>query len=931
MATSDTELEEQLLQAGNRLVDPPSSVDELLPLLDRVENCLSRVEQSPTKSMQNALSPSLKALVADKLFRHSDVDVKVAVASCISEITRITAPDAPYDDDQMKDIFQLIVSSFENLSDNSSRSYTKRTSILETVAKVRSCVVMLDLECDALILEMFQNFLKAIRDYHPENVFSSMETIMTLVIEESEDISLELLTPILDSVKKDNEEVLPLARKLAERVLESCTTKVKPYLIQAVKTLGISFDDYSKVVASICQETSGADEQNEVHATGKDMADERKSVGASLDESAPEDKERATAVVSSEQVDPAIQRSPTLVMSNGVAETGEDDSLPHSNSEKKQEHDHHTDQSKSMNTSSNVEPDGLDTEKEINTELKPEETTKKRGRKFSSSAKSTDPSDSSLIDDEVETEKLPENKSHSEDVPSSPVKDPSVEAAGSTENEKEAGIKPSSPKALENESGNVASQSPSGSLPDESHSKKASGRQKKKGNMNKEATPSADNVSKKASEGTSDSEIKPNRRGKKVHGDISNENKTPTAVDASKKESASLSSEAKPLKQSARKVDGSSKIGDGPLSKQLEDKKKRGRGKTISEKDVTKSSAKDDDKKMVTSPKSLAKSTKDDRSLEETPKANSKRKRTPDKEKDSDDYGENLVGSKIKVWWPKDRMFYEGVVDSFVSETKKHKVLYTDGDEETLYLKKEKWELIGGDSGSDGEQATDHRSPDAPTKTSSKKKLKIISDELSKHGKMDASPKKSGSSSKSKGTSSKSDRKSRGGKLKDDSLRTLSKSDDISSSKSKDHAPRSGTSKSVDAAPKLAGKSKNSDPEIPKTGKSKDDDTGTLRTSTKSKQDIAKTGKSKQDTPKSASISKGKNPKSGGKSSANNGTGKVKSGSSSKMKESEDTKENSSDSAKVPESTAKGKSPNSSKGQGSDSKSGKKRRRGAKS
>lgn len=63
----------------------------------------------------------------------------------------------------MQEIFQLIVSSFENLSDNSSRSYTKRTSILETVAKVRSCVVMLDLECDALILEMFQNFLKAIR------------------------------------------------------------------------------------------------------------------------------------------------------------------------------------------------------------------------------------------------------------------------------------------------------------------------------------------------------------------------------------------------------------------------------------------------------------------------------------------------------------------------------------------------------------------------------------------------------------------------------------------------------------------------------------------------------------------------------------------------------------------------------------------------
>ena len=34
MASSDGELEEQLLQARNKLVDPPSSVDELLSLLD---------------------------------------------------------------------------------------------------------------------------------------------------------------------------------------------------------------------------------------------------------------------------------------------------------------------------------------------------------------------------------------------------------------------------------------------------------------------------------------------------------------------------------------------------------------------------------------------------------------------------------------------------------------------------------------------------------------------------------------------------------------------------------------------------------------------------------------------------------------------------------------------------------------------------------
>lgn len=63
----------------------------------------------------------------------------------------------------VQEIFQSIVQAFENLDDMSSRSYSKRVSVLETVAKVRLCVVMLDLECDTLILEMFRHFLKVIR------------------------------------------------------------------------------------------------------------------------------------------------------------------------------------------------------------------------------------------------------------------------------------------------------------------------------------------------------------------------------------------------------------------------------------------------------------------------------------------------------------------------------------------------------------------------------------------------------------------------------------------------------------------------------------------------------------------------------------------------------------------------------------------------
>lgn len=63
----------------------------------------------------------------------------------------------------LQEIFRLTVEAFEKLADASSRSYRKAESVLDNVAKVKSCLVMLDLECYDLILQMFRKFLKIIR------------------------------------------------------------------------------------------------------------------------------------------------------------------------------------------------------------------------------------------------------------------------------------------------------------------------------------------------------------------------------------------------------------------------------------------------------------------------------------------------------------------------------------------------------------------------------------------------------------------------------------------------------------------------------------------------------------------------------------------------------------------------------------------------
>jgi hypothetical protein len=89
---------------------------------------------------------------------------------------------------------------------------------------------MLDLECDALVVEMFQTFFKTISANHPHDVFSAMETIMTMVIDESDDISLDLLNSLFARVRKENKIVSPISWNLGAKVITNCAAKLQPYL-----------------------------------------------------------------------------------------------------------------------------------------------------------------------------------------------------------------------------------------------------------------------------------------------------------------------------------------------------------------------------------------------------------------------------------------------------------------------------------------------------------------------------------------------------------------------------------------------------------------------------------------------------------------------------------------------------------------------------
>ncbi|XP_055832833.1 sister chromatid cohesion protein PDS5 homolog C-like isoform X1 [Solanum dulcamara] len=931
MAPLNKELEEQISDAGKKLIEPPSSLDELLRLLDQVESSLSKVEQSPAKSMHDALSPLMKSLVANDLLMHSDVDVKVAVASCISEITRITAPDAPYDDDKMKDVFQLIVSSFENLNDQSSRSYNKRVMILETVAKVRSCVVMLDLECDRLITEMFQHFLKTIREDHPEIVFSSMATIMTLVLEESEEVSLELLTPLLASVKKDNEEVTPIAKRLGETVFANCAAKLKPYLSQAVESLQISLNEYNKIVTSVFEGTLSAVDGINDSAPKDQLVTETKlaelpeaaqatqdggsKVATASSVEAGQVAESAREEACSEDIDPAVNESPKSITSNGVSleDVGlaaETESLMNAG-----DHDE-VDLHDASKIPSKSESDDSRVEKSTKSEPKSEQPTKKRGKKTISSINSAESSHQAPEESEKEAEKLQDHQNdQNKDDQSSAAEDPAVEQSNSLEKEPETN-QHFAPKESEEEVVNIAPLSPGQSLPEESAPKK--GGRPKEDSLNQE-----DSVSKKEFEAGSDLEVKQVRRPLK---------KTPLEPCRKEKGGSTSDTEAKNQK-SGKKVDTKNKGQVGSSVRNKEDGKKRGHGKAILEKlpsqESPDHSVKHDEdneeeiprttakrkrssskgrgsrqvvQKRVPTPESPDNSTKHVSDEDETHTTSAKKKPSSGKDRVTETLlcDKNLVGKKIKVWWPLDERFYEGMASNYDSKKKKFTVDYTDGETEKLDLSKEIWELVEDDNMSEEEQVA---SADAASESHKKKKPRIA--EPSPKHEMEASAK-----SKSKDATAKSGQKSKGKlNLKDGTSKSAGKTDDITSSKSGAQSKKT-TGKSVDAE-KPSARSK--DVSTPKS---------------KSRQDTPSTtaDKSKQETVKAASKSKTKTPQSGGKSSAN-GMEKLKS-SSSKVKESGNQKEKATNSAKNPDSITKEKFSSASKEQQNEPKSGKKRARG---
>ncbi|KAI4355820.1 hypothetical protein L6164_004557 [Bauhinia variegata] len=756
MTSSQTEREEMLklreneLKAlGEKLLNTPSSpVDKLLECLKKLDGLLSIMSQ---EEKSDTLLPAMKALISSNLFRHSDEEVKILVTSCITQITRITAPDPPFNDDKMKEIFQLIVAAFEKLSDESDRCYDMAVSILDNVSTVRSSVIMLDLECNDLVIQMFEHFLRIIRLNHSGEIFRNVKTIMSTVLEESEDVSSDLLGPLLDSLIKDNQAVSPQSWTLAEQVIAECSDKLKSYVHQAVQSRGRPIDDYAEMVASICHreaetiqhENSNAYRMEPYRGVMIVVVDCNASENSIQDRfiasfysgcispnsgfcilskmiiyskvQADENKldickdadEQPLCVPEGLKLDMTCVRDVTQVMDR--TETNiENASCSAMNAENvkkevsKRQKQQHSDLDK-HSKSNNAKP-SPESVKESKSETEPNTVLKKRGRK-PNSLKNPDEGYKYLMSRERKSAKPAQSIKVHKMVPSENL-------------EKKCRV--SIPKTDENADASLPAVVEGSSL-DQSRPKR--GRPKKRKiadnqdaellsqSMSKDGllSPQLEKTSlelpgartERDSEEIKDKDVEPQPSTRAIRSAAKIGKKTTVAQMESK-----TFSEDKEQPESALNIDAEN-IKEGKALVQTNVKKRRRHNATFT-KDLNESPV---SKELI-----VESATKSSHRPAETPQTRPKRKCTAAWDEDP------LVGRRIKVWWPIDKRFYTGLVVSFDRQKKKHKTLYDDGDMEVLNLEKECWHLIEDDDSPDAEQGTDLEKLEVASDTKGKSK-----------------------------------------------------------------------------------------------------------------------------------------------------------------------------------------------------------------
>ncbi|KAI0862734.1 armadillo-type protein [Xylaria cubensis] len=205
----DQEMDEELvaLQFNEPLswrAGKPIATGELLRRLEKLSKELADMDQETVD--KDSLHGVAKDLASHNLLAHKEPGVKAHVASCLVDVLKLCAPEAPFTPKQLKEIFTLFVRVTLPALWNPSHAYNAQHKyVLASLADVKSILLINDVNnSEELLLELFSTFFDGIsgsfKSSSGEQVAKDVEFHMTEVMVTLLDESSSLPPSVLDVI-----------------------------------------------------------------------------------------------------------------------------------------------------------------------------------------------------------------------------------------------------------------------------------------------------------------------------------------------------------------------------------------------------------------------------------------------------------------------------------------------------------------------------------------------------------------------------------------------------------------------------------------------------------------------------------------------------------------------------------------------------------
>ncbi|EIW55568.1 uncharacterized protein TRAVEDRAFT_73422 [Trametes versicolor FP-101664 SS1] len=220
------------LKFRDKLVGKGLATDALQKKLKALHQELADMDQ------EHVDVPSLhsvrKELINPTILLHKDRGVKAYTACCLADLLRLYAPDAPYTQAELRDIFQFFFRQLTaGLKGPDSPYYNEYFHLLESLSTVKSVVLVCDLpNGDDLMVDIFRDFFGLVRRDLAKKIELFMADILIALIDECQSLPSEVLEIIMAQFMDKHAKMDQPAYRLAVQVCNATADKLQRHVCQ---------------------------------------------------------------------------------------------------------------------------------------------------------------------------------------------------------------------------------------------------------------------------------------------------------------------------------------------------------------------------------------------------------------------------------------------------------------------------------------------------------------------------------------------------------------------------------------------------------------------------------------------------------------------------------------------------------------------------